>query len=70
MYQLRKILRKWFRSNFSRYDAQCNHQCAFGVRGSSRNLKCSNRWNPTVCGKCWRASNLCLVKGAAGERKP
>ena len=58
MYQLRKILGKWFRANFSRYNAQCNHQCAYGVRG--RDLKCRNRWHPTVCGKCFRASNLSL----------
>lgn len=57
IYNFYLLMRKWVRSNFSRYNRECNHQCAFGVRGAEKH-KCVNRWHPMNCGKCWRANML------------
>jgi hypothetical protein len=54
-----KYIKKWWRSQFSEYNRDCNRRCSYGLRGEN-SLKCKNRINPLKCGRCWRASNLKL----------
>lgn len=59
-YRLSYRLKKWWKSNFYPYNREENYQCAFGIRCKAykRSEKCKNRFNPLVCGECWRADRL------------
>ena len=58
-YKLSYCIKKWFKSQFYRYDAINNRQCAFGIRSNAyKGNKCLNRFHIIKCGECWRASNL------------
>ena len=62
-YRLLYCIKKWWKSNFSKYNYVSNRQCAFGIRCSTyKGNKCLNRFNPIKCGECWRADRLKLKK--------
>ena len=67
-YKLSYCLRRWFLHNFSRYNPQCNTQCAFGIRAATyKDNKCMNKWNPVKCGECWRDDRLKLRRRLRGD---
>ena len=67
-YKLSYCIKKWLKSQFSKYKKVNNRQCAFGIRGSvSKNNKCKNRFHPIKCGECWRASNIKLQQSIKWE---
>ena len=47
-YKLSYVIKKWFMSQFSKYNPICNHRCMISIG-------CKNRWNVIKCGECWRA---------------
>lgn len=54
-YRLLYCLKRWRKSNFSKYNSECNYQCAFGIRSPHyKDHKCLNRFHPIKCGECWR----------------
>ena len=57
-YRFSYRLKRWLEQNFSEYNPDCNKQCAFGIRAKYEKRKCKNRFNPLVCGECWRADRL------------
>lgn len=65
-YKFLYCLRKWYKSNFSRWCGSYNTQCSFGIRAPfNKGNKCLNRWNLIKCGECWRADRLKLRRPLA-----
>ena len=50
-YRISYLLKKWFRSQFSKYNPEVNRKCMISK-------KCKNRWNIIKCGECWRADRF------------
>lgn len=59
-YRLSYRLKEWWKKNFYPYNKENNRQCGFGIRckWTKPSEKCKNRFNPLVCGECWRADRL------------